>query len=59
MADEATGRERRSYEKPSLVVIELAAEEVLSTGCKTSLTSIGRNNTFMCSNPLCAGYLGS
>ena len=31
---------RRPYEKPELKVIELAAEEVLATGCK-NLTSFG------------------
>lgn len=29
------GKNRRTYEKPRLRTIELAAEEVLAVGCKT------------------------
>jgi hypothetical protein len=30
-----TGEQRKPYKKPSLRTIDLAAEEVLGTGCKT------------------------
>jgi len=32
---ERTSNEKLAYEKPELRVIELAAEEVMATGCKT------------------------
>jgi hypothetical protein len=42
---------KQAYEKPKLRVIELAAEEVMATGCKiTSGASIGRNGLPCVSN---------
>jgi hypothetical protein len=45
--------EKKPYEKPTLHVIDLAADEVLGVGCKTS--SDGPN----CSNVTPAGYTTS
>lgn len=36
MSTDAPRRTKRSYEKPKLRVIDLAAEEVLAIGCKVS-----------------------
>jgi hypothetical protein len=35
-ADQAKEKKKRPYEKPRLRTIELAAEEVLGVGCKTT-----------------------
>lgn len=50
---------KKSYEKPGLRVIELAAEEVLSAGCKTGLadpTGIAGNG---CLSGTCQSTPGS
>ena len=46
------------YEKPKLLAIELAAEEVLSIGCKNApgAPGIGGNN---CGNVICSINIGS
>ena len=41
-SEEKKKKSRQPYEKPRLRTIELAAEEVLATGCKT--LSSGPNN---------------
>jgi hypothetical protein len=46
---------KRAYEKPRLRVIELAAEEVLGVGCKTTESKPGGSN---CWNNNCV-LLGS
>ena len=47
------------YEKPKLRVIELAAEEVMATGCKIlSGTSIGKNG-LPCASNACITRAGS
>ncbi len=37
MLHEKKEKEKKAYEKPELRTIELAAEEVLSVGCKTGV----------------------
>jgi hypothetical protein len=50
---------RQLYEKPKLRVIELAAEEVMGTGCKTVRgTSIGQNG-LPCASGRCSQSSGS
>jgi hypothetical protein len=50
---------RQIYEKPKLRVIELAAEEVMGTGCKlVTGISIGKNN-FPCASNACISKSGS
>lgn len=53
MRNEADGRERLAYEKPKLLVIELAAEEVLISGCKTAMLAPGKSGG-TCSMPACS-----
>lgn len=45
------------YEKPSLRIIELAAEEVMATGCKTAPGSNGPLN--LCLDGGCSTLLAS
>jgi hypothetical protein len=57
--DNCTEKENKlPYEKPGLLAIELAAEEVLSTGCKNApgAPGIGVNG---CGNVLCSINIGS
>jgi hypothetical protein len=52
--DRDLGSIKRPYEKPELRVVELAAEEVLAAGCKTSFsgTAVG---AVPCTAGSCAG----
>ena len=47
MVTEATHQTKLPYEKPKLRVIDLAAEEILGIGCKTSTTG-GQANPTSC-----------
>lgn len=49
---------RMPYEKPRLRTIELAAEEVLSAGCKVDGSTAGRLPFATCTTGHCGG-LGS
>jgi hypothetical protein len=56
---ERTGRtEKRGYEKPRLRVIRLSADEVLSSGCKTSPFSNGFGSN-LCTSGACSNTVGS
>ena len=46
---------RRPYEKPTLQVIELAAEEVLAAGCKLSVGGSAFGSIGSCLGMSCAG----
>ena len=60
MGNEAPNRERQTYEKPKLVVIDLAAEEVLGNGCKTSPGNPTGKLNIGCNNAACSsGTYGS
>ena len=50
---------RLPYEKPRLRIIELAAEEILAVGCKTSLRDPSGKLASGCTNPLCSIATGS
>lgn len=52
-------KQKRSYEKPRLRIIELAAEEILSVGCKTNPVSVGKLAPAGCTNPACSTAYGS
>ena len=47
-----------SYEKPRLRVIKLSADEVLSTGCKTSPVTTGFGSN-LCTSGFCSSSTGS
>ena len=47
----------KKYEKPKLRVIKLAAEEVLSTGCKVNEATVG--TITLCSNSAIPGTCGT
>ncbi len=49
---------KRIYGKPRLRVIQLSADEVLSTGCKTSPASTGFGSN-LCTSGFCASTIGS
>jgi len=46
---------KKPYEKPRLRIIELAAEEVLAIGCKTTGASSGVGGGPTCMIRMCAG----
>ncbi len=46
------------YEKPRLRTIKLSADEVLSTGCKTSPVSTGFGSN-LCLSGVCSSTTGS
>lgn len=53
-------KHKQEYEKPRLRVIELAADEVMATGCKTDSTaSAGVTTHPPCLSNLCVNALGS
>ena len=49
---------KQTYEKPKLRIIELAADEVMATGCKTG-TTIGPSNILTCEPAPCSIAAGS
>jgi len=49
-----TQRVKRSYEKPKLRVIDLAAEEVLSVGCKLQSGGIASGSVINCVSSSCS-----
>ncbi len=49
---------KQPYEKPRLRTIKLSADEVLSTGCKTSPVSTGFGSN-MCMSGFCSNTTGS
>ncbi len=52
-------KKKRTYSKPVLTAIDLAAEEVLGTSCKTTTSGgVPRLNPFNCMGSNCHG-LGS
>lgn len=59
MREENVANEKLPYEKPLLRIIELAAEEVLSVGCKTAFgdpTGVAGNG---CMSGTCKTTIGS
>jgi hypothetical protein len=60
MTDKDCTREnnKQNYEKPRLRVIELAAEEVLATGCKIDDVTIGFGGG-LCTAGVCSVQPGS
>ena len=52
-------KEKPSYEKPRLRTIELAAEEVLGTGCKTMAAPMSGVGTSDCLSGSCVSSFGS
>lgn len=57
-AENNTGS-RREYEKPALRIIELAAEEVLGVGCKTTPVDAGGVAGNGCISGICAFTTGT
>ena len=57
MQNKEIKKPKEVYEKPKLKIIELAADEILSLGCKT--VSGGPGSGVGCGNPLCSIPLGS
>jgi hypothetical protein len=51
-------KSKQAYEKPKLITIELAADEILAVGCKTTPFAPGKAGQG-CTNPTCAHGLGS
>jgi hypothetical protein len=51
--------EKRTYEKPKLRTIELAAEEVLTVGCKTRFLDPKGAGGNGCLNGVCSKSIGS
>jgi hypothetical protein len=49
---------KQPYEKPRLRTIKLSADEVLSTGCKTSPVSTGFGSN-LCMSGFCSSSTGS
>ena len=49
---------RAAYEKPTMKVIELVAEETLAVGCKSFPGGPGKTSS-VCGNALCALSIGS
>jgi hypothetical protein len=49
---------KKAYRKPRLRTIRLSADEVLSTGCKTSPVSIGFGSN-LCTSGFCSSTTGS
>ncbi len=54
MEAEKEKKSRKTYEKPRLRVIELAAEEVLGVGCKSASGGFARGAA-VCMFSTCAG----
>jgi len=52
-------KDKRAYEKPRLRTIELAAEEVLAPGCKTSPTDFTGAGGNQCTIGVCLSNSGS
>lgn len=52
--DERDEKIRRPYEKPTLRIIELASEEVMSVGCKTNSGGFAVGSQ-ICTFRSCAG----
>lgn len=59
MSHETDNKAKQAYEKPQLRRIELAADEVLSVGCKTAPGNPGGKLGSGCTNPLCSLATGS
>ena len=54
MQDKKQNKNKKDYQKPEIQVIDLAADEVLAIGCKTT-TSVGYS-AITCFNPSqCSG----
>lgn len=51
-------RRKGAYEKPTLRVIRLSADEVLATGCKQSPASTGYGSN-LCTSGFCSSTTGS
>ena len=49
---------KQPYEKPRLRIIKLSADEVLSSGCKTSPVSTGFGSN-LCLSGFCSSSTGS
>ena len=47
---------KKTYQKPKLRIIELAAEEVMAVGCKTDHSGIAAGQPFPPCVPSCSGY---
>jgi hypothetical protein len=58
MSENKDKSSKRPYEKPQLRVINLAAEEVLSTGCKTAPAAPGVSGSG-CVISFCSSSAGS
>jgi hypothetical protein len=52
-------KEKRTYEKPTLRTIELAAEEVLTVGCKTTFVDPKGVAGNGCLSGVCSRRIGS
>ena len=57
MKSEREEKHKKAYEKPKLRAIELAAEEVLATGCKIANGAPGGGKR--CNNAPCRNSIGS
>jgi hypothetical protein len=49
------GNEKQAYEKPRLRTIELAAEEILAIGCKSTMNNAPGSSTPPCMIRHCSG----
>jgi len=58
MKKEPDWKAKKAYEKPRLRAIRLSADEVLSTGCKTSPVASGFGSN-LCTSGFCASTTGS
>lgn len=52
-------KNKKSYEKPKLRTIELAAEEILALGCKIAQGQAGRDSPIGCGTAACQLKPGS
>jgi hypothetical protein len=59
MPDHKKEKEKRTYEKPKLKTIELAAEEVLTVGCKTRFADPRGVAGSGCLSGVCSRSIGS
>lgn len=59
MHEEKKINSNRKYEKPRLRTIELAAEEVLSLGCKVAPAAPGQASPVGCATIACSLSTGS
>ena len=55
MGDSEKAKNSKTYEKPQLRIIELAAEEVLAAGCKTASGGSAVGGVPPCFTRPCAG----